>query len=192
MTSKPFMACTTAALFLSLASLAAAQAPQGAPPKPGPEHEQLKYFVGKWTTAGEMKESPFMPAGKFTANDTCELFNGGYFVVCHTTGKNPMGAMSGIGILGYDPMKKQFTYYGIGNQMPTADVSEGKKDGENWVYTATMDDGSGKKVQGRYTMSNLTPTSYNSKFEIAPEGSNDWKLVMEAKSTKAEGAKKPS
>ena len=190
MTIQPVLARSIGVLFsLALAMTATAQTPSG-PPKPGPEHEQLKYFVGKWTTAGEMKESPFMPAGKFTANDTCELFNGGYFVVCHTTGKNPMGAMQGVGILGYDPMKKQFTYYGIGNQMPTPDVSEGKKDGENWVYTAIMDDGSGKKIQGRYTMTNITPTSYNSKFETAPEGSSDWKLIMEAKSTKTDGAKK--
>jgi hypothetical protein len=151
---------------------------------PGPEHDQLKYFVGKWTTEGDMKPSPFMPAGKFSSMDTCELFTGGFYVVCHSDGKNPMGAMKGLGIMGYDPVKKIFTYYGIGNQMPTADVSDGKKEGDNWVYTAVMDDGSGKKILGRYTMSNITPTTYVSKFEMAPEGSTDWKTIMEAKSTR--------
>ena len=52
----------------SLGSLAA-QAP---PQKPGPEHKKLEYFVGKWTSTGEMKASPFGPAGKITSSDTCE------------------------------------------------------------------------------------------------------------------------
>lgn len=173
------------------ASSAAAQTPS-APPLPGPEHEQLKYFVGKWTTEGDMKPSPFMPAGKFSSMDTCDLFAGGFYVVCHTDGKNPAGMVKGLGILGYDPMKKVFTYYGIGNQMPTADVSDGKKEGDTWVYTAVMDDGTGKKIQGRYTMANITPTSYTSKFEVAPEGSTDWKSIMEAKSTRTSPAPKPT
>jgi hypothetical protein len=90
-----------------------------------------------------------------------------------------------MGILGYDAMKKVYTYYGIGSQMGTADVSQGKREGENWVYTGTMDDPSGKKIQGRYTMTDVTPNSYTSKFEIMAEGSKDWTLIMEAKSTRS-------
>jgi hypothetical protein len=93
-----------------------------------------------------------------------------------------------MGILGYDAMKKVYTHYGISNQMPSADVSEGKKEGDTWVYTTTMDDMNGKKAQGRYTMMNLTPTGYTSKFETAPEGSKDWTLVMEGKSTRVGAA----
>jgi len=188
MTSQRVLTCTSG-LFLSLFFLAAGAAAQPtAPPKPGPEHEQLKYFVGKWTTEGEMKASPFMPAGKFSSSDNCELFNGGFYVVCRSDGKNPVGAMHDMGILGYDAMKKLYSYYGISNQMPNADVSEGKKESDAWVYIAMMDDMSGKKIQGRYTITNLTPTGYTSKFETAPEGSKDWTLVMEGKSTRVGAA----
>jgi hypothetical protein len=184
MTSQRVLACTSGVLcsLAILAGSAAAQAP--AAPKPGPEHEALKYFAGKWTTEGEMKASPMMPGGKFSSSDNCELFSGGFYVVCHSTGKNPAGPMHGLGILGYDLMKKTYTYYGIGNQMPAADVSEGKHEGDSWVYTGVMDDGTGKKIQGRYTMSNLTPNAYMSKYEVAPEGSSEWTMIMEGKSTR--------
>src|SRR5262249_50777158 len=185
------LACASGVLFslAVLVSSAAAQPPP-AKPKPGPEHEQLKYFVGKWTTEGDMKASPFGPAGKFTTADNCELFSGGFFVVCHSNGKGPSGPMHSLGVLGYDPMKKAFTYHGFANDMANAEVAEGKHEGETWVYTETMDLGGGKKMQGRYTMTNVTPTSYSAKFETAAEGSNDWSTIMEAKSTKAAAAMK--
>jgi hypothetical protein len=40
----------------------AAQAPQ--PPKPGPEHQRLAYFVGTWTSAGEMSLARWVPVGR--------------------------------------------------------------------------------------------------------------------------------
>jgi hypothetical protein len=187
MTSKRFLACFTGVL-LSLASIAAAQAPP-APPKPGPEHQELKYFVGKWMTEGEAKPSPMMPGGKFSSNDNCELFNGNFFVVCRSTGKGPMGPSHDMGILGYDTKKKVYTYHGISDHGASVETGEGQKEGDSWVYkTPATETPDGKKMQGRYTISNMTPASYNIKFEIAPEGGSDWTTVMEGKTTKV-GAK---
>ncbi len=191
MSSKRFLACSTGVLLslFAITTIAAAQAPP-APPKPGPEHEQLKYFVGKWTVEGDAKPSPMMPGGKFTSNDTCELFNGGFFVVCHSTGKGPMGPSSELGIMGYDTKKNVYTYYGITNHEGMADTGEGKIEGDNWVYTTpVMELPDGKKLQGRYTISNKTPTGYSFKFETAPEGGSDWSTMMEGKATKAGVAK---
>ena len=42
--------------------LAAAQGQQ--PPKPGPEHQRLAYFVGKWKAEGEMKPGPWDPVAR--------------------------------------------------------------------------------------------------------------------------------
>ena len=58
--------------------LMAAKAQQA--PTPGPEQKKLGYFVGKWTTEGEMKASPMGPGGKITSTDTCEWFDGGFAV----------------------------------------------------------------------------------------------------------------
>jgi hypothetical protein len=194
MTSQRVLACTTGAL-LALAvcaSSAAAQAPPAAP-KPGNEHGQLKYFVGKWMTEGEAKPGPMGPGGKFSSSDNCELFSGGFYVVCRTNGKGPHGESHEIGILGYDSEKKAYTYYGINNHMGQADVAEGKHEGDTWVYlTGASDAGGGKKMQGRYTISNVTPASYTIKFEMAPEGSSEWTQVMEGKATRVEGKPKPA
>src|SRR6266508_3873092 len=84
-----------------------AQAP---PQKPGPEHKKLDYFVGKWTSTADMKASPFGPGGKMTASDTCEWFQGGFAVVCHSEGTGPTGPTKGIGIMGYSLEEKKYTY----------------------------------------------------------------------------------
>lgn len=105
-------------------------------PKPGPEVKKLGYFVGTWTSEGDMKENPMgMPAGKFTSTDKCEWFSGGYSVVCHSTGKGPTGAVHGLGILGYNGEDKVYTYYGVDN-MGYGGLSKGNVDGNKWVYTA--------------------------------------------------------
>jgi hypothetical protein len=188
MTCKRFLACSTGVLLsLAIVSAAAAQAPP-APPKPGPEHQELKYFVGKWTSEGEAKPSPMMPGGKFSSTDNCELWQGGFYVVCHSTGKGPMGPSTELGIMGYDSKKKVYTYYGISNHQGMADTGEGKVEGDQWIYmTPTMEMPDGKKLQGRYVISNKMPTSYNFKFETAPEGSTAWETMMEGKATKAGG-----
>ena len=92
---------------VALQLVGTAQAPQ--PPKPGPEHKRLEYFVGKWTSEGEMKASPMGPAGKMSSTDTCEWFEGRFAVICRSDGKSPMGPMKSVGILSYSPEDKVYT-----------------------------------------------------------------------------------
>jgi hypothetical protein len=191
MTSQRLLACTSGVIFsvaVLFSGIASAQAPPE--PKPGPEHENLKFFVGKWTTTGDEKPSPMGAGGKFTMTDSCELFPGGFFVVCRSSGKRAGGPAHGLGILGYDDQQKAYTYTGIDSTMGGhMDAGEGKKEGDVWTYTNTMDMGGGKKMQGRYIMNNFTPNSYSFKYEMAPEGSSEWQTMMEGKSTRAGGAK---
>jgi len=157
-------------------------------PKPGPEVKKLATFVGTWTSEGEVKENAFgMPAGKFTSTDKCEWFSGGYQVVCHSTGKGPMGAVHGMGILAYNTEEKAYTYYGIDN-MGMAEQSKGTVDGNNWVYTNEGKMG-GKPYHGRYSMTVSSPDSYTFKYETSDDGQK-WSLMMEGKSTKAGGGEK--
>ncbi len=66
-------------LICGFTSLLLAQAPP-APPKPGPEHKKLEYFVGKWTVEGEIKANEFVPAGKTVSTETATLGPGGFYV----------------------------------------------------------------------------------------------------------------
>jgi uncharacterized protein DUF1579 len=159
----------------------AAQAPPA--PKPGPEHARLGYFVGKWNAEGELKPGPMGPGGKFTATDTCEWFEGRFSVICRSEGKMPMGPSKSIGILGYSPEEKVYTYYGVDNtSMTMASVPKGTLRGDTWTYT---DEGmmGGQKFKSRVTIKELSPTAYTFRMEM--QGADGkWAPVMESKNSK--------
>jgi hypothetical protein len=162
---------------------AVAQTPQAA--KPGPEQARLGYFVGKWTAEGELKAGPMGPGGKFTSSDDCEWFEGHFSVICHSQGKMPTGPTKSIGILGYSPEEKVYTYYGVDNtNMTMASVPKGTVQGKTWVYN---DEGmmGGKKVKTRVTIKELSPTTYSFAMDMqGPDGK--WLPIMESKNTKVQ------
>jgi len=173
----------TAFAVMSAAGLqfAAAEAQQA--PKPGPEHARLAYFVGKWTAEGEMKPGPMGPGGKMTTSDNCEWFEGHYSVICHSEGTTPTGPTKSIGILGYSPEEKVYTYYGVDNSsMTMASVPKGTLKGDTWTYTDAGTMG-GKKYKSRVIIRELSPTSYSFKMDMqGPDGK--WMPMMETRNTK--------
>jgi hypothetical protein len=164
---------------LQLAGMA--QAPQ--PPKPGPEHKRLEYFVGKWTSEGEMKASPMGPAGKVSSTDTCEWFEGRFAVICRSDGKSPMGPMKSVGILSYSPEEKVYTYYGTDSSgMVMTTIPKGTVKGDTWTYTDESLMG-GQKVKSRVTIKEGSPTFYT--FTMEMQGADGkWAPLMESKNTK--------
>ena len=179
---KARVLCTALALLvLSASTLRADEKPKG-PPQPGPEHKRLAYFEGKWTTEGDMKESPFGPAGKFSGTDVCEWFPGGFFLKCTGEGKGPMGEMKNLGLLGYNTEDKVYTYYGI-DSMGMGDSARGTLKGDTWTYTSS-NKMNGKVINGRYIMKELSPTSYSFMWQMQDD-KGAWKTVMEGKETKA-------
>lgn len=167
----------------SVISLQVANAQGGQPPKPGPEQERLGYFVGKWTAEGEMKPGPMGPGGKMTTSDNCEWFEGHYSVICRSEGTTPTGSTKSIGILGYSPEEKVYTYYGVDNSsMTMASVPKGTLKGDTWTYTDAGTMG-GKKYKSRVIIKQLSPTSYSFKMDMqGPDGK--WMPMMETKNTK--------
>lgn len=160
---------------------ALAQAPAGAP-APGPEHARLGYFVGTWSSKGEVKPNPFMPAGTMTSNDSCAWFEGNFAVVCNYTGTGPMGPTKGLGIMGYSTEEKVYTYFGLDSgPMTMTTVPKGKVQGGSWVYTDESMMG-GKMLKSRYSMTEISPTAYSFKWEMM--GEKGWETIIEGKSTK--------
>ena len=70
-------------------ALLSAQAPQA--PKPGPEHQKLAYFAGRWSETADMKPGPMGPGGTMTGTSSCEWFQGGFYLVCRSNGRSPSG-----------------------------------------------------------------------------------------------------
>jgi hypothetical protein len=174
--------CTVGLLTLvAVASTAMAQAPAGLP-KPGPELKRLGYFEGKWTAEGEQKANPFGPAGKFTSKDTCEWIMDGFFLQCVGEGKDPLGNVKALGLMGFDAENKVYTYYGVdsrGMGVP----GTGSLEGKTWTYASTvkMKD---KTIKSRWVIQEVSPTEYTFKWEMADEKGN-WTTLAEGKETKA-------
>jgi hypothetical protein len=169
----------SAALAL-VAGLCFAQAQQG-PPKPGPEHQRLARYVGKWTGKGMMKAGPLGPGGPMTWTETCEWFAGGFNVVCRSEGKGPMGEMKGLGIMGFSLDDKVYTYYGIDNG-GWADHAKGTVNGKVWTYTSAARLG-GKTLHSRFTLTEVSDTSQTFKYEMSEDGKT-WNLAMDGESSK--------
>lgn len=173
------MVVTLLAIFV-IANGLLAQAPPSMP-KPGPEQKRLGYFVGHWNTEGNMKASPFGPGGKMMGVDRAELMPGGYFVVIHSDGKSPMGVMREMAVLGYKADEKVYTYDGF-NNMGMHETSKGTVEGDTWTWNSEEKAG-GKIIKGRFTIQEVSPTSYTFKYDMADD-KGAWNNVMEGKATK--------
>ena len=169
-----------AMLAVAVAGVTLAQGPSG-PPKPGPEHQKLAFFVGKWNTGGESKPSAFGPGGKYTANETCEWFNGGFAVVCHSSGKFGEQAIKGLTVTSYDPAEKTYVFFET-NSVGENVFARGTLDGDTWTWNnqGTSD---GKPWKARFTLKQASADSATYKFEMAG-GDDPLTLVMEGKQTR--------
>jgi hypothetical protein len=186
--SKLAILAATGILAAALAGAADEKKPAG-PPKPGAEVKKLGYFAGTWNIEADAKESPMAAGGKMTTLDKCTWYSGGFSVICNSSGTGPTGVVKSIGILGYNPEEKVYTYYGVDNA-GHVDTGKGTMDGKSWVFTNAEKMG-GKLMHARYSMTDIAPDSYNFKMELS-EDEKTWNTLMEGKATRAkpEAAKK--
>jgi hypothetical protein len=167
---------TFAALF------ACAVLAQGPPmPKPQPEHQKLHYLVGEWKSEGEMKASPFGPAGKFTSTDHNQML-GDFYLIMHSDGSGPMGPIKEVAVIGYDVKAKEYTYNGY-SSLGEHDTSNGSISGSTWTWLSPEQEMGGKKVKGRFIMKEVSPTAYTYTFDTSTDGGT-WARVMEGKASK--------
>ena len=168
------------ALVLLLFTAALAQAPSG-PPKPGPEHEKLAYFAGKWTFEGESKPSPYGPAGKFTFEQKCDWFEGKLALVCHSEGNFVGTNVKGLSVMGWDPSEKTYTYYET-NTMGESVFARGTVQGDTWTWN-NVSKINGKPVRSRYTFKQTSADSGTYTFAMGDTNSH-LKVIMEGKQTR--------
>jgi Protein of unknown function (DUF1579) len=168
-------------LVLLLVGLGMAQAPTG-PPKPGPEHQKLAYFAGKWTSEGDMKPSFLGPGGKFRSSSTCEWFDGNFALVCHSDGKTQTGSVKGLSVMAWDAAAKTYTYFST-NSLGQGGFSRGTVEGDTWTWSneTTMN---GKPMVVRFTLKQASPDVATYKFEMGPPG-EPLQLMMDGKQTRA-------
>jgi hypothetical protein len=171
---------TTALSFGLATAVAIAQQPQG-PPKPGPETKKLDAFAGKWQGEGEMKPGPWGPGGKMTNVDDCSWFEGGFQLVCHSSGSGAMGSVKGEGVMFWSPEDKVYKYMGY-DSMGMSMSAAGTSTGNTWSWKST-DKMGGKTIHSRYTVTLTSPTTQTYKYETSEDG-KAWNTMAEGTSTK--------
>jgi len=167
-------------LSLFFAALLAAQNYPGQR-SPGPDIKKLDYFAGTWKSEGDMKPGPYGGGGKFSGTGRYEWMPGGFFLLSRTDEISPLGKGTGLAIFGYDRREKVYTYQAY-NSRGDAEHAKGVLEGDTWTWTNEEKMGS-TVMRGRYTIKTTSPTTYNFKFEMAPEG-GQWSTVIEGKATR--------
>lgn len=157
-----------------------------AAPTPPPELKKLDYFAGTWRSTGELKPGPMGPGGKFSSLDHNTWMPGHFFLVTHATSSGVIGHLTEVAYFGYNTNDKAYTYDAF-NSMGEAEHFKGNVEGDTWTWTSTAKMGP-QTMKERFTVTVASPTSYNFKFEIAPEGGGDYTTVVEGKATKVTAA----
>jgi Protein of unknown function (DUF1579) len=165
------------------ASVLAAQPEEKKPegPKPPPEVEKLSYFIGPWTTEGEIKQGPMGSGGAVQGRQMCRWMPGKFFVGCMVESKSPTGTMQIEAMMGYDADKKVYKWWSFDNLGQAESATGTLKDGTwTWLGNSKVGD---KTVQTRYTISDTTPDGYATRWESSPDG-KAWTPLMTGKVTK--------
>jgi hypothetical protein len=171
-----------AALGIAVAALAAEpeeKKPEG--PKPPPEVEKLGYFLGPWSSEGELKPGPMGPGGPMQGRDICRWMPGKFFVGCMMESKSPAGLMQVQGIMGWDAERKVYRWWSFDN-LGQAKTATGTLKDDTWTWSGESKVG-GKVLKTRYTISDTKPEGYAFKMESSPDGKT-WTALMTGKVSK--------
>ncbi|HVS40354.1 MAG TPA: DUF1579 domain-containing protein, partial [Gemmataceae bacterium] len=120
------------AVLCGLASCAAALAFQPPMPKPGPEQDKLKAFVGDWDCVVKFGDMEMKGTATYT------LGFGGFWLT-ETFKSDGPEKFEGRGTMGYDPNKKKYVSTWIDSESPSMMVSEGDYDKDGKTYTEIGD-----------------------------------------------------
>ncbi len=95
---------------------------------PGAEHEIFNHFVGEWKTSSRFWMQPGEKAQSSEGSSSMKLILGGRFLKQKFTG-NWMGEpFEGMGIMGYDNVKKEYSSIWIDNMMTGIFKASGQYD----------------------------------------------------------------
>lgn len=101
--------------------------------RPGPEHQRLNVFVGRWNTEGQTRAGPLGPAARITAIDTYEWFPGGFFLVHHVDARAGDEEIKVLEVIGYDPSSRTYYARSFDNQGHAGSYVLSVRDG-GWTF----------------------------------------------------------
>ena len=117
-----------------------------------------------------------------TGTETCRMHDGGFHLVCDSTGSGTMGNIKSHMIMAWDRQAKVYRYTSISN-MADAEFATGTFKGNTWSFKTEFDM-NGQKFSMQFTIVETTPTSHDMKMDVSEDGGKTWKTMMTGKSTK--------
>lgn len=113
-----------------------------AAPKPAPEMERLKFYLGEWDYVETYAKSALSPdGGKNTGLYTSKLGPGGNSLINGFHSKGPVGDFEGLLVITWDPREKAYKGYTFGNGFPGAVVETGQFEGDALVFRSEFSAG---------------------------------------------------
>lgn len=107
---------------------------------PGEHHEHLKKLAGNHTYTMKMWMDPTAPPSESTGKRTAEFLLGGRFLQEKFTGTFMGMPFEGIGLIGYDNIKKEYVGTWIDNMGTGIMTSHGTCDKSGWTMTGEATD----------------------------------------------------
>ena len=136
--------------------------------EPSAEHKTLQTLAGRWTLQG--LEDRFL--------EICEVYPGGYFLVCNAEFKLKSGALSkSVSILGYSVEDGHSTYYHYGSRGESQTLT-GRIDLSGNFHFEGVDIIDGKPANLRISMTKGEGQNYNFKEETSIDG-GPWETTAE-------------
>ena len=188
MKSSAFMSAVCIGLAVSFTAHAADKAKPATPPMdpkameemmmkaaaPGPPHQRLQKLAGEWNATVESTMDPSQPPQKTTSVAVITTLMDGRYVQEVSTGEMMGRPFSGMGITGYDNLRKKYVSMWIDNFGTGIMTSEGTPDASgnviNWTGESP-DPMSGKMAKFRMVTRFLSDDKHTfGMFGAGPDG----------------------
>jgi hypothetical protein len=129
--------------------------------KPGPEHKMLSTLAGTYEAKVKIYFDPNQPANESTGTMKRKMIMGGRFLEELYNGEIMGQPFYGMGLMGYDAMKKKYTSVWIDSMTTSMMQSQGTYDAATKTLTSTgedIDPTTGKMMKSRDVFRVISPT----------------------------------
>jgi hypothetical protein len=148
-------------------------------PKPGPEHKVLDPLVGTWQAKVKFWLDPDAKPMEAEGTMNRKWIMNGLWLEEKFEGKFFGMDFTGLGLTGYDPVKKKYTGTWIDSMTPMLTTTEGTYDAKAKTLTVTFEevDLKGNKAKGRDTIRVVDDDHQVQEMYRTKEGGKEMKVM---------------
>jgi hypothetical protein len=147
---------------------------------PGPEHKTLDALAGSWKARVKFWMDPSQPPVESEGTIERKWIMGGRFLEEHFKGDAGGQAFTGLGLVGYDKLKKKYSYAWIDSMTTAISTSDGTYDAAKKTFTfvnEALDPYSGRKTKNRDVTRILSADRHVSEMYKTPSGGKEFKVL---------------